>query len=123
MFMPFGQTWVRLRAGRRPGAYSDREVLDWANPDELPIDGCHTDPGSSIEGSAVDLQTLTTTRTWFGPPGADVRAGDRLRDPRGIVWTVEGMPDDKAQDPHPFTGWAPYTSAIIRTGKSLSGGN
>lgn len=117
MFLPFGQTWTRLRATRRQGAYSDREALDWANPDELEIGPCHTDLGSSYKGGTVDLQTLTTTRTWFGPAGADVRAGDRLRDPQGTVWTVEGQPDDKAAAPSPFTWWAPYCSVLIRTGK------
>lgn len=114
MFLQFGQAWVRLRATEQASAYSNKPTLSWTHPDELGIYPCTVGTGSSTETLATDIAALSSVRTWYGPAGADVKAGDRLRDPQGIVWTVEGEPFDHGQNPHPLTGWAPGCFATIR---------
>lgn len=58
---------------------------------EHTIDDCVLAPAGSSE--TTDRQNQVTARTTaYAPPGADVRATDRVRLPDGTRWQVDGEP-------------------------------
>lgn len=75
-------TWANDSITRiRPGTITRRgsEEPDWENVDEKEIEGCTVQPSST--SLSQDGRVLGTSEglTCFLPPGADVRAGDKIR--------------------------------------------
>ena len=72
-----------------PGRRNDTSI-DWTNPAEHDITGCHIAPRPSTENND-GRSGVIVGHTVFAPPGADVRATDRLII-RGEPHEVEGRP-------------------------------
>ena len=106
-----GETWMRLRARHVRSSYGNGFTADWTDPDELPVEDCGAGGLASSTNITVDAAELNALRSLRAPRGADIRAGDRMRDPAGRVWTVEGIPDEPH---HPLTGWRPGMIVTIR---------
>ncbi len=108
---PNGETVTRLRATPKIDYYSGEPVgLDWSAPDELVIDGCAVVPVSSEEAPTVDRDKLSTMATLRAPYGSDVKTRDRIRQPDGTVWEVDGHPSHRR---NPYTGWEARTVANL----------
>lgn len=99
-----GETVTRLRAAAAADRFSGQATaLDWTTPDELPIEGCAFDPGTSSEPLEQARDAVLTKPTVYAPADADVLATDRLV-VRGRTWQVDGDPADYRS---PFDGWTP----------------
>lgn len=83
------QTVTRLRPGTAVSRGS--EVFDWSDPDELAISGCSVQPAST--GLSQDGRVLGISEglTVYLPPGADIRAGDRVVID-GRTYVINGEP-------------------------------
>lgn len=77
----------------RPTTGMDRygnETLVYADTPTHTVDGCAFDPGGSTE--MLDGRTaVTTTPTLYAPPGADIKATDKVI-VRGDEFGVTGKP-------------------------------
>ena len=97
----FGEAIERLRAPLIADDYSGQATArDWTNPDSVTLAGFAIDPGGSHLAMTVNREQITTTPTMYGPFGADVLAGDRVR-LRGRTWDVTGH---RADWRNPYTG-------------------
>ena len=118
MIFDHGVTVTRIRRRMVADPYSGEETLgDWSDPDELPIPGCAIAPLDSSEAVNVERELLTSYRNLYAPSGADVRAEDRIRDDKGVVWVVDGMPFDWH---HPMTGWRPGLVASLKRAEAVA---
>ena len=105
MIFDHATPFVRLRAGRKedpytPGHYTD----DWDKPDELDLEGFISHEASN-ETQDLNRRELSEAATLtIADPTADVKLGDRIREPSGRLWEVQAIP---ANDVNPFTGWRP----------------
>lgn len=101
---PAGETVTRLRATQTVNRFSgNADTPDWSNPDELEIEGCAFNPGTSTEPLETGRAAVLTQPEVYAPADSDVLEGDRLV-VRGITYEVEGHPADYRS---PFTGWRP----------------
>ena len=98
----FGVTVARLRAPLAADPYSgEATARDWASAASVSIVGCAIDPGGSSETRTVNREQITTTPTLYAPYGSDVLPSDRITDPAGKTWEVDGY---GGQWRSPFTG-------------------
>ena len=83
------QTVVRLRPTTKQSRGS--AIPDWSNPDRLEIKGCSVQPAST--GLSQDGRVLGISEglTVYLPPGADIRAGDRVVID-GRTYVINGEP-------------------------------
>lgn len=105
MFFAGGETVTVIRPATR-----DR-VGDPGAATTYTIDGCGIAQTSTIgvsnaQQSAVSdhRQSVVTAVELMCPPGADIRAGDKVRLPNGKTYLVDGQ---HWQPHNPFTGWEP----------------
>lgn len=104
MLFAYGETVTRQRATPATDPYSGEATgRDWTSPDELDIDGCGFNPGTSSEPVQDARNAVITRPEVYAPSDADVLAGDRLV-VRGLTYEVDGNPGDYRS---PFTGWRP----------------
>lgn len=82
-------TIVRLRAATKTDGYGT--ALDWANPAELPIEGCSWQPTTGQESTDGREARVERAVVW-APLDADVSGTDRLRHGSGPDWHVDGEP-------------------------------
>lgn len=82
---------VRLRAGTRTDSDGD-PVEDWATPSRFPLRGAKITPPETEESEAPSPGSLRADRRLVVPGRADLRADDRIEDPDGVVWRVNGDP-------------------------------
>ena len=105
--MPGTTAFTRLRAGRKPSAYSSdptRTVEDWTHPDRLEIHGALAASSSIRTPDGIREETTSTAVLTIPDPSADVRLGDRIEAPDGRRWEVTGFPSN---DVNAFTAWQP----------------
>lgn len=108
MTFAFGTTVVRLRPKLVRDAYSKKDVPgDWADPDELPIEGAFVGPTSTSLLTNATREQAAESRSLFCEGDVDVRKGDRIRNgaPGSAVYTIDGIPPEAVANP--FTGWTP----------------
>lgn len=99
-----GETVTRQRGAAVTDPYSGAATgLDWTTPNELDIEGCGFNPGSSSEPVQNARSAVITKPEVYAPTDADVLPGDRLV-VRGDTYEVAGRPQRWVS---PFTGWAP----------------
>ena len=67
------------------------EERDWANAVKHTITGCSVQPSTTSTGWNDPREALASSWTLYAPPGADVRAGDRV-DFDGASFRVDGRP-------------------------------
>lgn len=99
--------FVRLRAGKTANPYNpDAGGSDWANPEELVVEGFLASSSSATRTSDLDRRVSSTAVLTIPDPDVDIKVGDRIRpEPAdGRMWTVGGIP---ARARNPFTGWHP----------------
>lgn len=70
-------TVTRIRPGQRESRGSI--IPDWSDVDELNITGCSVQPAQTTLNQDGRVLGLTEGYTVYFPPGADVKAGDKLR--------------------------------------------
>lgn len=98
----FGVTVTRLRAPLAADPYSgEATARDWANAASASIAGCAINPGDSSEARTVNREQITSAPTLYAPYGSDVLPSDRITDPDGLTWEVDGH---GGQWRSPFTG-------------------
>ncbi|MGV9540925.1 hypothetical protein ACWDSF_06330 [Nocardia beijingensis] len=109
-----GETVTVIRPPQRD-RFGDRIGTDT----EHTIDGCGINQEESSEAGSLRVSakesdrrnTVLTRVELLCPPGADIRAGDKVRLPNGSVYEVDGNP----WTPHnPFTAWEPGLIAKLR---------
>lgn len=75
-------TVTRVRAPLADDRYGD-DVRDWANATTQDIPGCRIAPASiaadDSPSNVIDRDRLNRRFNFFGPPGADLVASDRIR--------------------------------------------
>ena len=74
-------SWCRQSITRlRPGTTTERgsTVFDWSKPNELTINGCSVQPGSTSLSEDGRVLGISDGYTAYLPPTADVQAGDRI---------------------------------------------
>lgn len=102
MSFAHGVTVTRLRAPLVADPYSGESTArDWPNAASLAIEGCAINPGGSVETSTVNREQIVTEPSLLAPFSADVLPADRITDPDGVTWEVEGR---GARWRNPFTG-------------------
>lgn len=64
----------------RPGAKTERgsTIPDWENAKTLEIKGCSMQPASTSLSTDGRVLGIRDEYTLFTPPGADIKAGDRI---------------------------------------------
>lgn len=67
------------------------QVRDWDSAEQIEIGGCSVQPSQSTRD--FDGRTLSVSEDWtlYAPPGADIRAGDRIAW-RGVTYELNGSP-------------------------------
>lgn len=77
----------------RPGTKEQRgsTVPDWTTATELEISGCSVQPAQTTLSQDGRVLGISDGYTCFFPPGADVKAGDRIRF-SGEVFLIIGEP-------------------------------
>lgn len=77
----------------RPGTKIQRgsEIPDWDNADSLTISGCSIQPASTSLSEDGRILGITDGWTAYLPPGADVKAGDRIQF-EGNLYEINGEP-------------------------------
>ena len=83
------QTVIRLRPQTKQSRGS--AIPDWSNPDRLEIKGCSVQPVSTGLSQDGRVLGLFEGYTVYMPPGADIKAGDRI-EYDGNVYTINGEP-------------------------------
>lgn len=100
---PFGVTVTRLRRQMVPDPYSGEDTLgSWDDAEESPLEGVALAPLTPEEQATVDAHVARNSMTLYAGHGADILPTDRIRDPEGVVWDVDGF---RADWLNPFTGW------------------
>lgn len=98
-----GETVTVIRPGTR-----NRVGDQIDSSSEHTIDGCGINQSSTSEVTDRRESTVTSVELMC-PPRADIRAGDKVRLPDGVVYEVDGQP----WTPHnPYTAWEP--GCIVR---------
>ena len=82
-------TVTRLRAATVTQRGS--AVPDWSNPSRLEIGGCCVQPSSTSLTTDGRVQGTSEGLTCYLPPGADVKAGDRILY-SGETYAIMGEP-------------------------------
>ena len=75
-------TWAADTVTRiRPGTKEQRGsvVPDWENAEEAQIAGCSIQPGATTLSQDGRVLAISDGFTGYFPPGADVKAGDKIR--------------------------------------------
>lgn len=109
--LKFGETVVRERGQMVADPYSGEATKrDWADPDELDIEGVAIAPSTGSETRTEDRNPIVTDMSLYAAPGVDVLPHDRIRARSGL-WDVEG---EVADWKSPFTGWNPGVEFRIR---------
>ena len=67
------------------------EIPDWSNPNVLQIPGCSVQPANTSLSQDGRIQGITDGYTCYVPPGADIKAGDRIRY-EGQDYVINGEP-------------------------------
>ncbi len=101
------ETVIRSRRTRidSPLSADGTKLGEWTDPlDVTEIHGCWVDQSSSNATSTADRITIMTSLSLYGPPTADVRAGDRIETADGQSYDVKVRP---ASSRNPWTGWSP----------------
>lgn len=104
MLISFATDQIKLvRAPRVPDNHGN-EVLDWAQAERTPVEGCSVQPGPSQE---VELNREAYLIAWtvLAPPGLDVTALDR------VEW--QGLDYDVWGEPQPWNGPSDMTSHTL----------
>ena len=67
------------------------QVLDWATPNSLIINGCSVQPVTTSRD--FDGRTVQVSEEWtlYAPPNSDIKAGDRI-EWRSITFEINGSP-------------------------------
>ena len=81
------QSIIRLRPGTKIARGS--QIPDWDSPDRLTITGCSVQPAGTSLTQDGRIAGIMDGLTVYAPPGADVKAGDRI-DYCGNVYTING---------------------------------
>ena len=125
MYLPFGATVYRLRAGLINDEYGAGQVPgDWESPDVLPIPAAFVAHTSTSMLTDASREQALEAKSLYCEGSADVQKGDRIFagtfDPElpddadtvpegtrmlGEIYTIDGIPP--AADTNPFTGWTP----------------
>jgi len=106
-----GETVTRLRRKMVTDPYSQEESLgDWAEPDELPVEGVAIAPSSTVEPVNDSRAQVITQMSIYCGPDEDVLPEDRIR-ARSGVWEVQG---EVQAFPNPLTGWNPGSEFAIK---------
>lgn len=104
MTFAHGQSVTRLRATKTRDPYSGKQVAsDWSAPDEVTLDDAWVASSSSTDTPSELRSTVTTSKSLYCAPDADVLVGDRI-DTGENVYQVNTRPE---ADVNPFTGWRP----------------
>lgn len=83
------QSITRIRPGTKTARGS--AIPDWDDPDRLVVSGCSVQPASSTLSQDGRVQGVTNGLTVYAPPGADIKAGDRI-EYNGETYTINGAP-------------------------------
>ena len=77
----------------RPGTKTERgsSVPDWTKATSLVITGCSMQPSSTSLSDDGRVLGISDSYTCYLPPGADVKAGDRIRF-NSLDYTINGDP-------------------------------
>lgn len=67
------------------------KVRDWSQAVEHYVTGCSVQFASTMTNRGEPREAVSDTATLFAPPGADIKAGDRLSTSMG-EFAVEGHP-------------------------------
>lgn len=67
------------------------KVRDWSQAKSHYVNGCSVQFASTMSNRSEPREAVSDTATLFAPPGADVKAGDRLSTSMG-EFVVEGHP-------------------------------
>ena len=83
--------WRQSITRIRPGTKTERgsAVPDWKNTDRLTINGCSVQPAGTSLTQDGRIAGIMDGLTVYGPPDADVQAGDRI-EYGGKVYTING---------------------------------
>lgn len=112
-----GVTAIRLRRRMVEDPYSGEETLgDWSDADRLPLAGVAFAPLTPEEEQAVDARVARNSCNLFGAYGLDITPSDRIEDPSGTEWNVDGFRQDWR---NPFTGWEAGSQTRLRRVKEL----
>lgn len=84
---------------------------DWADTDDLQVNGVLASLTSAEQDDAVRSEVLSTAQFVSDSPDLDVRRGDRLLASDGRKWNVVGYP---TRDVNAFTGWQPALVAELQ---------
>lgn len=84
---------------------------DWADTDDLQVNGVLASLTSAEQVDAVRSEVLSTAQFVSDSPDLDVRRGDRLLASDGRKWNVVGYP---TRDVNAFTGWQPTLVAELQ---------
>lgn len=104
MQFPHGAAVTRHRRRTAVDPYSKQERPGgWADPLIITIGGAFVASSSSAAATDANRSQLTTTKSLYCPPAADVLAGDRIV-ADGVTYQVPAKP---SADTNPFTGWRP----------------
>ena len=82
-------TIQRVRPGER--TLRGSTVPDWNNADTAEITGCSVQPAATALDQDGRVVAVSDGLTVFAPPGADVRAGDKIIW-NGAAYAIEGAP-------------------------------
>lgn len=110
--VPAGETVTVLRRPMvtRPG--STKPVLGgWPEAEAHEVSGVGLDrtQSTTLAGDAGDGELQTGVI--FGPANADIRNGDRITFPDGVIVEVDGIPD---RSKNFFTSWRPPMSVPVQ---------
>ena len=75
------ERWHTTVTRIRPGVKVERgsEVPDWSNPDELVVEHCLVQPGTTVLSQDGRVLGISDGLTVCAPHDADIQAGDRIR--------------------------------------------
>lgn len=92
----------------RPGVKEIRgtQVQDWTNPTRIPLAGCSVQPANAGQTQVDEARVnrVEADIVIYAPPGADVKAGDRV-EWNDDTWQVVGVPQ----------AWASPTGRVSHT--------
>lgn len=95
---------TRLRRGTEPDPRTPggTRPAPWENAEAVTLPNCYVAPTGSTAPTDPARQAVVTSMSLYGPYNMDVRPGDRIQDPAGLLWAVD---TDPARHRNPFTGW------------------
>lgn len=64
-------------------------IPDWSDPDVKEIGGCSMQPATTTLSQDGRVLGILDEYTLFAPPGADIKAGDRI-EYNGQVYAIDG---------------------------------